>query len=140
MTAHLTPYIMLNGNAGEAIHYYTEVLHAEVLFSQTFGEGEHPDNPLSQQDQERIAHAVLRVGASELMVADGMPDQLQQQGDLVNICMTFNDAEEARSYYDALKADGKVNIPLQEFYFSPAYGMITDKFGVCFQIFTKHSH
>lgn len=25
----------------------------------------------------------------------------------------------------------------EELYFSPAYGMVTDKFGVTFQIFTK---
>lgn len=28
-------------------------------------------------------------------------------------------------------------MPLQKVHFSPAYGMVTDKFGVTFQIFTQ---
>jgi PhnB protein len=30
-----------------------------------------------------------------------------------------------------------VNMPLQETFFSPAYGIVTDKFGVTFQINTE---
>ncbi|WP_279288624.1 hypothetical protein [Clostridium gasigenes] len=35
-----------------------------------------------------------------------------------------------------MKEDDKVNIELNESHFSPAYAMVTDKFGVTFQIFT----
>jgi PhnB protein len=39
-----------------------------------------------------------------------------------------------------LKQDGQVKMPLQETFFSPAYGIVTDKFGVTFQIYTEGQH
>ncbi len=38
-----------------------------------------------------------------------------------------------------LKQEGQVVMPLQEVHFSPAYAIVTDKFGVTFQIFTAKS-
>jgi PhnB protein len=36
-----------------------------------------------------------------------------------------------------LQQGGQVKMPLQETLFSPAYGIVTDKFGVTFQIYTE---
>ncbi len=37
------PYLVMDGNANEAISFYQEALNAEVIFKQTFGE--MPENP-----------------------------------------------------------------------------------------------
>ncbi|WP_364151534.1 hypothetical protein [Paenibacillus sp. LPE1-1-1.1] len=47
------------------------------------------------------------------------------------------DKEKATQYFEALKQGGRVNDPLQASFFSPAYGNVTDKFGITFQILTK---
>lgn len=39
--------------------------------------------------------------------------------------------------YESLQEGGEVDMPLQETFFSPGYGSVTDKFGVTFQIFTE---
>lgn len=72
-----------------------------------------------------------------MYVADLEPGQAYQLGNQVTICITANEMEQAKPIYDALLQEGQVIMPLQETYFSPAYGMVTDKFGVTFQIFTK---
>ncbi|MFD0695970.1 VOC family protein [Paenibacillus sp. GCM10027628] len=138
MSLLLNPFIMLDGSAKEAIEFYEKSLSAKVLFKQTFGEGpQSPKFPLSADEKDRIAHSVLKIGESEMMVSDLMPGQTHQIGNQVNICITVNETEQAKQIYEALRQNGQVNIPLAAIHFSPAYGMVTDQYGVTFQIFTK---
>jgi PhnB protein len=134
----LTPYLMLDGNAKEAIQFYEKVFDAKVLFSQTFGDmPENPEFPLPEEAKDRIAHALLKVGESDLMFSDTFPGQPPQSGDQVTICISTNDVERSKQIYEALQQGGQVKMPLQETHFSPAYGIVTDKFGVTFQIYTE---
>lgn len=133
MTIQFMPFIMLDGNANEAIEFYEKSLDAKVMFKQTFGEG--PEN-VPTDAKDRVAHAVLKVGEAEMFVADTEPGENNQPGNRLSICITTNEIEKSKKMYESLKQGGQVNIPLQEIYFSPAYGMVTDKFGVTFQIFT----
>ncbi|GIN84348.1 VOC family protein [Heyndrickxia sporothermodurans] len=138
MSLRLIPYIVMDGNANEAIHFYEKALDAKILFKQTFGEmPENPDFPLPEEAKGRVGHATIKVGETELMFSDTFPGQPHQKGDQVTICITTDDETKARQIFDALQQDGKVNMPLQETFFSPAYGNVTDKFGVTFQVFTE---
>lgn len=138
MTLLLTPFIMLDGNAKEAIEFYEQSLDAKVLSKQTFGEmPQNPEFPLPEDVKERVTHSLLKVGESELMIADIFPGQPHQKGSQVSICITTNDAEASKRIYEALQQDGQVNMPLQETFFSPAFGVVQDKFGVTFQIYTE---
>jgi PhnB protein len=138
MTLRLIPYLVMDGNAKEAIQFYEKALDANVLFYQTFGEmPENPEFPLPEEAKDRVAHAMVRVGESDLMFSDTFPGQPIQRGNQVTICISTNDMEKSKQMYEALKQDGQVNMPLQETFFSPAYGIVTDKFGVTFQIYTE---
>jgi PhnB protein len=138
MAMQLNSFIMMDGNAKEAIQFYEKALGAKVLFKQTIGEGpENPDSPLSAEDKARIAHSILKIGATDIFVSDLMPGQPLTRGNQVSICITTDDVKESQQLYDALQEGGQVDIPLNKAYFSPAYGVVTDKFGVSFQIFTK---
>ncbi|MDQ1914263.1 VOC family protein [Paenibacillus sp. GD4] len=58
-------------------------------------------------------------------------------GDTVTIVVQTNDKDEATQYSEAWKEGGQVNETLQASFFSPAYGNVTDKFGVTFRILAK---
>lgn len=138
MSVRLTPYLIMDGNAKEAIQFYETALEAKVLFSQTFGEmPENPDFPTPTEAKDRIGHAMLQVGESNLMFSDTFPGQPLQKGDNVTICITTKDAEKSKQFYEALSQGGQVKMPFQETFFSPAFGEVTDKFGITFQIFTE---
>ncbi|MBB6634568.1 VOC family protein [Cohnella thailandensis] len=139
MNVKFTPFIMLDGHANEAIRFYEQALGAQVVFKQTFGEIPEDGNPspIAEEWKPRIAHSVLVVGSSELFVGDTEPNQQLERGDQVNICVTVKEVPEAERIYDSLRSEGKVLMPLQPVYFSPAFGMVTDRFGVTFQIFTE---
>ncbi|MGE8206907.1 VOC family protein [Heyndrickxia sp. NPDC080065] len=138
MTLRLIPYLVMDGNAKEAIQFYEKALDAQVLFSQSFGEmPENPEFPIPKGTKDRISHATLKIGETELMLSDTFPGQPHQSGTQVTICITTNEKEKATKFYEALQEGGQVGMPLQETFFSPAYGSVTDKFGVNFQIFTE---
>ena len=137
MALRLIPFLVMNGNAKEAIKFYEKSLEAKVLFKQTFGDApKNPKSPLPVDMKERVAHAVLKVGETNIMIADNFPGHPYQSGNQVNICITTNEIEKSKKFYESLNEDGQVNMPLQETHFSPAYGIVTDKFGVSFQICT----
>jgi PhnB protein len=137
MTLRLSPYLMMNGNAKEAIQFYEHVLDGKVLFNQTFGEmPENPEFPLPEEAKELVAHAMIKIGEMELMFSDMFPGQTSQIGDQVTICISTNNIEKSKQIFESLQQGGQVKMPLQETFFSPAYGIVTDKFGVTFQIST----
>lgn len=141
MTVRLIPYLVMDGNAKEAIEFYEKALDAQVLFSQTFGEGpENPDYPIPEDAKGRIMHATIKVGETELMFSDTFPGQEHQNGSQVTICISTDDAGKSKKFFDALQQEGQVTMPLQETFFSPLQGSVTDKFGVSFQIYTEGEH
>lgn len=138
MEVQLTPFIMLDGHAREAITFYEQALDAKVVFQQTYGEAPGAaGQSVPEQARDRLAHSVLKIGGADMFVADSELGASFPQSKQVNICITVADQEQARRYYDSLKEGGRVDLELQAIHFSPAYGMVTDKFGVTFQIVTK---
>lgn len=133
----LIPFIMFEGQAKDAISFYEKALDAKVVFKRTMGElPTASENPLTEEQKDRIVHSVLKIGETSIFVSDWINGQVLQKGNQVMICLTTRDADKARQYFEALQPGGKILIPLGEVPFSPAYGMLKDKFGVTFQVFT----
>jgi PhnB protein len=120
MSFEMIPFFMMNGNAKEAIAYYQQVLDAKVVFI--------------QENKNRVEHAVLNIGDSPIMLSDTIEQIPFQQGTQVNICITIDDRQRAEKVYATLQKEGQTLLPMQEMPFSPAYGIVKDKFGICFQV------
>ncbi|MFD2630093.1 VOC family protein [Oceanobacillus kapialis] len=138
MSVKLLPYLIMDGNAAEAIEFYQKALKAKVLYTQAFGDmPENPEFPVPEEAKQRIAHATIQVGETEVMLSDTFPGQPHQNGNQVAICISTDDPAKASELFEGLSNGGNVTMPLQETFFSPAYGIVTDKFGVNFQIHTQ---
>lgn len=138
MAVRLNPYLILDGNAREAVAFYEKALEAKLLGIQTFGDmPADPAHPLPPGSGDRIMHAQLKVGETDLMFSDTFPGAPYQTGNNVNITIITDDAGTSRRFLDALANGGRVNMPLQETPWSPAYGQVVDKFGVVWQISTE---
>ncbi|MGM0882900.1 MAG: VOC family protein [Bacillota bacterium] len=137
MTVRLTPYINLEGNAREAIQFYEQALGAEVLSIMTYGDMPEMSNTFTDDLKNLVAHAKLQVGGTELMFSDAPFGSPIEKGKRVTICISTNDVDESKRIFEALRQDGQVNMPLEETPFSPAFGDVTDKFGVTFQVYTE---
>lgn len=138
MSTSLIPFLEMNGNANEAIDFYVKALDARVVYTLRFGDmPENPESPLPPEKKDLINYAILKIGESELQLTDHYTGSSYHKGTQVTIVVQTNDKDKATQYFETLKEGGQVNDPLQASFFSPAYGNITDKFGVTFRILTK---
>jgi PhnB protein len=138
MSTSLIPFLEMNGSANEAIDFYVKALDAKVVFTLRFGDmPENPESPLPPGKKDLINYAILKIGESELQLSDHFTGSSYQKGTQVTIVVQTNEKDKATQYFEALKEGGQVNDPLQASFFSPAYGNVTDKFGVTFRILTK---
>ncbi|WP_208588789.1 VOC family protein [Gracilibacillus suaedae] len=135
MTINITPYLMMDGNAKEAIQYYQQTLGAEVPMLITYDD--MPELP-KEDLKGLIAHAKLEIGGSAIWISDSPSTLPVLQGNQVTICITSNDVKQSRRFFEALKDEGQVRMPFQEQSFSPGYGSLTDKFGVTFLFDTEN--
>lgn len=138
MAKRLAPYLILDGTAKEALAFYEKALGAQVMGVMPFGEmPADPNHPMPEGVKDRIMHAMMKVGETELMFSDTFPGQGHQIGNHVTIALVLDDAAEARRAFDALSEGGKVDMPLQQTFWSPAYGQVTDKYAVSWQVTTE---
>jgi PhnB protein len=128
----------MNGSAQEAIDFYVKALDAKVAYMLRFGDmPEDPEAPLPLEKEDWVNYAILKIGDSELQITDHVTGSTYEKGTQITIVVQTNDKDKALQYFDALKEGGQVNDPLQASFFSPAYGNVTDKFGITFRILTK---
>ncbi|KKO51360.1 VOC family protein [Paenibacillus sp. DMB20] len=136
MTLKVTPLLQLNGNTREAIQFYQKTLDAEVIAFLTYGE---MPMDLPAEYKEMVAHAVIKVGQSDIMFSDS-PFEPLREGDQVSICISTDDIEESKRIFNSLQQGGNVVMPLEATSFSPSFGTLTDRFGIRFTIVTADCH
>jgi len=121
------PYLFFGGNCKEAFTRYQEVFGGE-LFMMRMGDAPAGDTP-PEGDPDLIIHAALTIGDGMLMASD---DPTSDGGPIKGISVSYNspDAGEIKRVFDALSEGGEITQSLLETFFSPAFGMCVDRFGV----------
>lgn len=138
MILGIHPYLVLNGNGQEAVKFYEDALEAKVLSLQTFGDmPANPEYPTPPEAKDRVLNAHLKIGNSDLMLSDTFPGMSYAIGDQVTIAVMINNIDKTKEVFEKLQDGGKVTMPLQETFWSPSYGQVTDKFGISWQVSTE---
>ncbi len=131
----ITPYLFFEGRAEEAIAFYAGAIGAEVTMQMRFREAPDPPPPgvLPPGSEERIMHAELRIGDATLMVSDGGCAGAAKFAGF-GVSLPAHDAAQAQRHFDALADGGAVQMPIAPTFWSPAFGMVQDRFGVLWMI------
>ncbi len=129
------PYLFFNGRCEEAIAFYKSVLGAEVHGVMRFKE--NPDQPppgmVPPGSDDKIMHASMRIGETEIMASDGMgKGEPEFKG--VSLALSVPNAAEADRLFTALGEGGQVQMPIGKTFFSPRFGMVADRFGVSWMV------
>ncbi|WP_431804678.1 VOC family protein [Halobacillus andaensis] len=142
MITGIHPYLVLDGRGQEAINFYKEALDAEITELHTFDDmPEDPDFSLPEGAAQLVMNAQLKVCGTELfMLSDIFPGMPYQLGSQVTVALIIDEKAQAKVIFDNLKDGGEIGMELQETFWSPAYGQVTDKFGVSWQISTEQSN
>ena len=73
-------------------------------------------------------HASISIGQMTIMASDGCDDKSKFEG--FRLALSVSNESAADAAFEALSEGGKVDMPLTQTFWSPRYGMVTDKFGV----------
>ncbi len=135
MIVAMNPYVVTNGNGKEAVEFYVDAFNAELISLQTFGEmPEDPNHPLPEEAKDRVMNAQFKVGDTVMMLSDNFPGMPYTIGNQVSIAIHIDSVETSKQVFEKLSKEGKVTMPLQETFWSPSYGQVTDKYGVEWQV------
>jgi PhnB protein len=133
----IQPYLFMEGRAEEAIEFWRKAIGAEVQMLMRYKDCPEKDKMPVQQPDEKVMHASLRVGDSIILVSDGgCSGQANPQG--FGLCLGAREEAEAQRLFSALSEGGKVQMPLGKTFFSPAFGMVADKFGILWMVIVEH--
>jgi PhnB protein len=119
--------LVFKGNCREAFERYADVLGGEIKAMFAFGDA--PDGmPVDEQNRDMIMHAWLQIGDQAIMGCDAPPAYQQEMGGF-SVAFHSDDAQEAKRVFDGLVEGGKTVMPFGSTFWSPAFGMLTDRFG-----------
>jgi PhnB protein len=127
----MRPQISLSfdGQCEAAFRFYARALGGEVsLF--TWG-----NSPMADQAPEgwadKVLHGSVSIGASSIAGAD-VPLSKKPQG--FSILLNVDGVDDAQRAFAALSENATIVMSMQETFWSAAYGMLIDQFGVSWEI------
>lgn len=129
------PYLFFEGRCEEALEFYRQALDAEVEMLMRFKESPEapPPGAVAPGSEDKVMHASFRIGDTILMASDGgCSGRPSFQG--VSLSLNLAEVAEAERRFAALAAGGEVQMPLGATFWSPAFGMVVDRFGVSWMV------
>ena len=125
------PYLFFNGRCEEAVEFYRKALGAKVEMMMRNKESPEPAPPgmLPPGSENKVMHASMQIGETLDMASDGRCSGVP---DFKGFSLSIDapDAATAERYFNALGDGGTVQMPLAKTFWSPLFGMVTDRFGV----------
>ena len=123
----IVPYLTFNGNATEAMAFYSKALEGKILYQQTFGESPMPS---TDEMKDKIMHATFQADKLTFMVSDSMQNNPATAGSHISLSLNFTDVESIDKTFAALSDGAKITMELQDTFWGARFGMLTDKFGI----------
>lgn len=116
MKKHIYPCIWCNNNAKEMANFYCKVFpHTKII-------------------SENSVVVIIEIDGHPLMLLNG-GDHFRPNPSVSIMYLTTSEIE-VETIWNQLAEKGKVLMPIDEYPFSPKYGMVEDQYGVSWQLYT----
>jgi PhnB protein len=127
----LQPYLFFDGRCEEAVNFYQRALGAEVQMLMRIKDSPEPPQPGMHPpgSENKILHSSFRIGDTVVLASDGRA-QGKPEFKGFSLALQVPTEPEANRLFKALADGGQVQMPLTKTFFSPAFGMVADRFGV----------
>lgn len=128
------PYLFFGGRCAEALEFYKASVGASVEFQMRYNESPEAQPPgrLPPNFEGKVMHASFRIGQTVLMASDGCDVGQAYSG--FSLSIAFPTEADARQAFSALSSGGAVTMALEKTFWSPCFGMLTDRFGIAWMI------
>ena len=128
--ATIEPYLFFSGRCEEALSFYRDAIGAEIAFLMRFKESPEapPPGMVPEGYGEKVMHSTFRVGSATIMASDGCDPTAGFAG--FALALNLNSTEAVDQAFHALAEGGQITMPLGQTFWSPRFGMLTDRFGI----------
>ena len=128
MASRLNPYLNFNGNARQALEFYTSVFGGDLTLN-TFAD--FGAAAAGSADADRIMHGQLETPAGYTIMAADVTSEMPYQAPAgMAVSLSGDDSDALHGYWEKLSAGGAVTMPLQKQAWGDEFGMCVDQFGV----------
>ena len=133
-------YLFFNGRCEEAIEFYKKTLGAKVEMMMRFSESPEKAIHAGPAESEQDHACVLQASAiprswRRTACSDGTAAEFKG----FSLSLNAKDEADARRLFAALSDGGQVHQPLIKTFFSPAFGMVADKFGMGWMVVVEQA-
>ncbi|MGC1588362.1 MAG: VOC family protein [Rhodomicrobium sp.] len=129
---HVQQYLNFDGRCEEALEFYKKALGAKVDMLMRFKDA--PDQSMiTPGNADKVMHSQVHIEDTAVLMSDG---RCTGKPNFHGIALAISVASEAEAEktFNALADGGQVQMPLGKTFFSPRFGMLSDKFGVGWMI------
>ncbi|MCW5891487.1 MAG: VOC family protein [bacterium] len=128
---HIQPYLFFNGRCEEAVEFYQRTVGAKAGMLLRMKDSPEPPPPGAMPPgmESKIMHGELQIGDTTLLVSDGMSDG-PPTFDGFRLALQVADVATCERLFAGLAAGGQVQQAPAKTFFSAAFGMCTDRFGL----------
>ena len=128
----IQPYLNFDGRCDEAIAFYKKAVGAEVSTLMRWKDA--PDKSMcTPQNADKVMHSSVNIGGATVMMSDGRhTGHPEFKG--ISLSLIAKDPAEAETAFNALGNGGQVQMAMSKTFFSPAFGVVADKFGVSWMV------
>lgn len=124
----VTPFLMFQGNAEEALNYYTSLIEdSEITSISRYGANE-------AGEEGSVMQATFSLKGQEFMCMDSNVKHEFTFTPSFSLFITCDTEEEINRLYENLTEDGSVLMPLDDYSFSKKFGWVVDQFGISWQL------
>ena len=127
----LDVFVTFDGDCRAALEFYSLVFKVEMPEVMTYGQ--NPEGS-KEADKERILYAPLPLFGSTAMFSDCPSGFKSIKGNNIMLTIGLDDETEIKRIFEALAEGGQIQMKLGKTFFSGLFGMVTDKFGIIWQI------
>ena len=132
--ALIEPYLFFGGRCEEALAFYGTALGASVSFMMRYSDSPEatPPGMLAPGFENKVMHASFQIAGNTLMASDGCDTNSNFNG--FRLSLSLPTQAETERAFAALAEGGSVQMPLSKTFWSPSFGMLTDRFGLAWMI------
>lgn len=124
----VTPFLMFEGNAEEAMNYYTSLIEESKITSIARYGADGPGKEGS------VIMATFTLKGQEFMCIDSYVQHEFTFTPSYSTFLTCSSEQEIDDLFENLSEGGSILMPLGDYSFSKKFGWIEDKFGVSWQL------
>jgi PhnB protein len=119
-------YLNFNGQCEEAFGFYARTFGCEIAALMRWADmpGGAPPGM-----ENKVMHANLKVGATSILGSDTPPDRYAKPQN-IGVALGVDAAADAERIFAALAVGGAVTMAMQQTFFAPRFGMVTDRFSI----------